>query len=135
MRKVARYLHFQKEQDGVLTLPDAAQLLKTNTSMVDKWARQKRIAYCTHRGRRYFGMKSLREWMMFHHSYNVFRQVQHDAFPDPNPDAKPVPPQWSPEAQNAFKIPVWNKKTGYFHQDNNPFNGTNSIPPKHRPRA
>lgn len=88
-----KFLHFQRQQDGVLTLSDAAEFCQTNASKVGRWAKVKRIVFIEHRGRRYYGVKSLREWMHFRRSYNTFQQsektpvwLQKNALTPFNPD-------------------------------------------------
>lgn len=76
MDQTPRFLHFQRQQDGVLTLCDAADFCQTNVSKLGRWAKLKRVCFIEHRGRRYFGVKSLREWMHFRRSYSKFQQVE-----------------------------------------------------------
>lgn len=62
MTAILRFLKFQREQDGVLTLDDAARYCRVKRSMVHWWAMKRRVAFIEHRGRRYFGRLSLSDW-------------------------------------------------------------------------
>lgn len=69
-------MYFQEKQCGVLTLPDAVQFCEANPSKIFRWCKAKRIVAFRHRGRNYYGLKSLREWMWFRRGHSIFRQEE-----------------------------------------------------------